>query len=293
MTSLLSQELSCLVQRVSDSISAGRAGPWLVSAWLLFTLMTATCGCRQENPAELEPRDASSTQSTELQGDTEGAEVTVDAGERTPDPATSEWDEQFVAVQAGEATLRLETTEVDTDSLEKLTALNGQLMDLLLDAGGVDDTSIALLNEIESLEHLRIRHSPISDDGLLRLQPDRLSSLRILNLPQATITHVGIQHLRSFPNLVQLRLGGPQLDDAAVQAIAKLPKLRSLHLIGPRLTDHALELLSEAPCLDSLYLDDCQLSDSAWEKLFSVKPNLHVHIDQAHHDRDPHGHAHQ
>ena len=89
---------------------------------------------------------------------------------------------------------------------------------------------------------------------------------------------------------MQLRLGGSQLDDAAVAEIARLPKLRSLHLIGPSLTDAALQELAKAPSLTSFYLDDCPLSDSAWELLFAVKPKLHVHIDQLHHDRDPHQH---
>jgi hypothetical protein len=40
----------------------------------------------------------------------------------------------------------------------------------------------------------------------------------------------------------------------------------------------------------NLYLDGAGVSDGAWERYFALHPEVHVHVDQAHHDRDPNRH---
>ncbi len=176
--------------------------------------------------------------------------------------------------------------------MSQLPQLDGKLSHLLIEAGGVDDASIETVAQVRGLVHLRLRECPIGNEGLARLVEARMSELQILNIPQSKCTADGIAQLASLPKLIQLRLGGQQIDDAAVAEIAKLPKLRSLHLIGPTLSDAALEKLSASPLLSTFYLDDCPLSNAAWQQLFAAKPKLHVHIDQAHHDRDPNQHDH-
>jgi hypothetical protein len=70
--------------------------------------------------------------------------------------------------------------------------------------------------------------------------------------------------------------------------------LRWLHLIDIPLTDAALQPIGELRNLESLYLDGARISDAAYDEFFRAHPNLHVHIDQHHHDRDPSrlGHSH-
>jgi hypothetical protein len=46
------------------------------------------------------------------------------------------------------------------------------------------------------------------------------------------------------------------------------------------------------PNLQSLYLDDSLVTETGWEWLFEEVPNLHVHVNQQHHDRDPQAHQH-
>ncbi len=205
--------------------------------------------------------------------------------------AESDWQSQFAAVRAGsDDTLLIAGQAITAEQLGRLPELDGALTQLLIDAGGVDEDHLPDITAVKSLVHLRLRECPIGDRGFEQLATSGLDALRILNVPQTRVTSQGIASLASLPSLVQLRLGGSQLDDNCVKEIAKLPKLRSLHLIGPSLTDAALAQLAHAPSLTSFYLDDCPLSDSAWEQLFTAKPNLHVHIDQQHHDRDPHRH---
>lgn len=174
-----------------------------------------------------------------------------------------------------------------------LPELDGQLEDLLLDAGGVTESQFQSIAQVQSLVHLRVRNASLSNEALVGfVEGGPWKELQILNLPQANISTPGIRALGRLPKLRQLRLGGPQIDNEAVGGIATLEGLRSLHLIGPSMNEQGLESLGQAPKLASLYLDECDLDDSAWTKLFEAKPNLHVHIDQFHHDRDPRKHKH-
>ncbi len=201
-----------------------------------------------------------------------------------------EFEAQFQAVLQGQTNqILLRDEPLTASQAERLAEVKERLFDLLLDAGLAENLPIeSSLTCLTHLQHLRIRSSSLTNNDILSLAKADLRELLILNLPQSKITAAGIRSMQAFPLLRQLRLGGEQLDDAAVTELAKLPSLVSLHLIGPKLSDKALDMLSEAPKLASFYLDDCELPDEAWIKLFEAKPNLHVHIDQHHHDRDPH-----
>ena len=195
---------------------------------------------------------------------------------------------QHAQVLRGEAiAIRLTHTKISGDQLGHLRAVSDKLLELQLDAGELNDASIESLTQLTALEHLRLRDSPITDAGIAKLDPRKLPNLRIINLPQSSLTAAGLEHLARFPKLVQLRLSAATLDDRAAEVLATFPILRSLHLIGPKFTDAALDQLAKAPKIASLYIDDCHLSDAAWERLFKAKPSIHVHIDQHHHDRDP------
>jgi hypothetical protein len=82
------------------------------------------------------------------------------------------------------------------------------------------------------------------------------------------------------------------LGNEVTREIATLPSLRVIHLIGVPVTDEGLKTLAEMPYLESLYLDDCAVTEAGWDWLFREHPHLHVHVNQAHHDRDPKRHEH-
>lgn len=195
---------------------------------------------------------------------------------------------QHSQVLRGESiAIRLTQEKISDDQLGQLGAVGDKLLELQLDAGELNDATLESLTQLTALEHLRLRDSPITDIGIAKLSPSKLPNLRIINLPQSSLTAAGLEHFARFPKLVQLRLSATQLDDRAAEVLATFPALRSLHLIGPKFTDDALDHIATAPKLASLYIDDCHLSDAAWQRLFKAKPNIHVHIDQHHHDRDP------
>ncbi|MEM6470700.1 MAG: hypothetical protein AAF802_14170 [Planctomycetota bacterium] len=159
------------------------------------------------------------------------------------------------------------------------------LEELILNGGEVSDVSMGLIAKLPHLRHLRLRRSAISDDGLRELATCR--TLQILNLPHADLSDRGLASLRDLPELRLLRLGGDRLTRNAADEIARLESLRQLHLIGVPIDDRGLRKLADLPKLQSLYLDGSAVSEAGWDWLFETHPDLHVHVNATHLDRDP------
>ena len=199
--------------------------------------------------------------------------------------------DQIAAVRAGEAhtvVAALPLTDAEWASLSGLAGLR----ELVLERGRADDGRAEILATLTGLERLVLRESPLSDAGFRRLAECHM--LRDVNVPQAACTAAGVRALAALPHLRSLRLGGAHLTGPEVcEAVASLSQLRSLHLIDVPIGDDGLAALQRLPGLWNLYLDGSGVSDEAWERYFQSCPRVHVHIDQAHHDRDPHGHLHE
>jgi hypothetical protein len=199
--------------------------------------------------------------------------------------------DQIAAVRAGEAHRVVAAAPLTDAEWESLRGLAG-LRELVLEQGGADDGRAEILATLTGLERLVLRDSPLTDAGFQRIA--ECHTLRDVNVPQAACTTAGVRALAALPHLRNLRLGGPQLAGVEVcEAIASLHKLRSLHLIDVAIGDDGLAVLERLPGLWNLYLDGAGVSDEAWERYFQGCPRVHVHIDQAHHDRDPRGHLHE
>jgi len=212
------------------------------------------------------------------------AESDADHGAGTGAPSIAS---QVATVRAGQTT-RIEADHPLSDAeWESLRGLGG-LRELILRAGVVDDSRADLLATLPAIERLVLRESPLSDAGFEAL--GRCATLRDLNVPQAACTAAGIHALRQLPRLQSLRLGGVGLARAGAEvgsAVAKLAHLRTLHLIDVPLGDEGLAAISGMPDFWNLYLDGAGVSEEAWGRYFESHPRVHVHVDQAHHDRDP------
>ena len=195
------------------------------------------------------------------------------------------FDAQAQAVREG-VSGRIEVREPLSDAdWQDLDGLAG-LEELVLEGGGLDDAGAERLATFPALMKLVARHAPLTDAGFASLA--RCTTLRDLNVPQAACTAEGIAALAALPNLRSLRLGSEQLQGEAVcEAVVALPKLRFLHLVDIEIGDAGLAVLERRPDLWSLYLDGAGVSDEAWGRYFQACPNVHVHLDQMHHDRDP------
>jgi Leucine-rich repeat (LRR) protein len=200
------------------------------------------------------------------------------------------WEDQIAAVQHGESD-RIEITQtlIDDQRLAQLSHVP-HLRELILDHTSITDAGLAPLLNLSELEHLRLRGARITDRGLREIC--RIPSLKRLNLPQADLTDAGLAELASLDQLELLRLGSPRVTNAGIEKIATLKSLRWLHLIDIPLTDPALQSIARLENLESLYLDGARISDDAYEEFFRLRPGIHLHVDQKHHDRDPHRTSH-
>ncbi|MFM8802401.1 MAG: hypothetical protein ACKOK8_00575 [Planctomycetia bacterium] len=199
--------------------------------------------------------------------------------------------DQIAAVRAGKADRIVATRPLTDAEWESLRGASG-LRELVLEQGWADDGRAEILATLTGLERLVLRHSPLGDAGFRRLAACR--DLRDLNVPQAGCTAAGVRALAALEGLRSLRLGGPRLAGPEVcDAVVAIEQLRSLHLIDVPIGDDGLAVLGRLPTLWNLYLDGAGVSDAAWERYFEACPNVHVHVDQAHHDRDPHRHPHE
>jgi hypothetical protein len=194
---------------------------------------------------------------------------------------------QVEAVQRGiSATIHVESQALADEDLASLARLAG-LQVLLLDNAGnsISDRGCERLRGMAHLIHLRIRGGSIGDDGLAHLA--RLPQLKILNLPHCRATDRGLAILAPMPRLSQLRLGSDRITDAGLKELHRFSALTQMHLIGAPITDAGLEEFARLDKLESLYVDDSRVTDEGLERLFRARPDLHVHINQQHHDRDP------
>ena len=180
--------------------------------------------------------------------------------------------------------IRLQQTLVRDGDLESLRDLAG-LRELLLESSELTDEGLEVLAELGQLEHLRIRGGRVGDLGLQHVS--RCRRLRFLNLPQGQFSDRGLAALGQLTELELLRFGSPHVTDAGLAYLRALPRLRFLHLIGVPLTDAALSEVEQMSRLESCYLDEIPVSDQAVTRLLTARPQLHLHLDQKHHDRDP------
>jgi hypothetical protein len=216
--------------------------------------------------------------------------VAVGCGPVRPDAVTSgdpvatvAWQVRRVReARTGRVVASEPLTNADWESLRGLRGLR----ELVVLAGRADDDRADIIASLPDIERLVLRESPLSDEGF-RAVASRLT-LRDLNVPRAGCTAAGVRALAALPRLRSLRIGGARLAGTDVCAAAVgLPALRTLHFIDIPVGDDGLAVLAGRPDLWSLYLDGAGVSDGAWDRYFAACPHVHVHLDQAHHDRDP------
>lgn len=207
---------------------------------------------------------------------------------RGPQEAT--WEEQVAAVRQGEANSIHLTSESITD--QQLQDLRGlmNVRELKLEGGNVTAAGLAVLADLPQLEVLWLRGSRV--DNLAAEQIANNRNLRRLNLPAAEFDDAGLAHLVNLPQLEQLRFSSRRVTAHGLASLGRAMSLRWLQLIDVPLDRAALREIAKLDKLESLYLDDVAVDESALEAFFAARPDVHMHVDQQHHDRDPRWHTH-
>lgn len=216
-------------------------------------------------------------------------EIATDSKEKTKEQEMG-WATQIQSVREGLTDSIEITTSAVTDTQFIDLAEQGELRRLILDQGAITDASAPTLGTLKKLLLIKLRNCPLTDSSASVFR--ELESLQFLNVPQAEFSVSGLKALAGHPNLRQLRISGTLLNDDACELFNELPELRFLHLIGPKITAVGIEHLTKIEKLQSLYIDDCPAPDADWEVFFKLRPDVHVHLDQHHLDRDPAKHAH-
>jgi Leucine-rich repeat (LRR) protein len=109
----------------------------------------------------------------------------------------------------------------------------------------------------------------ITDADLERI--GRINSLRKLNLAHTKITDVGIGHLKSLENVVELNLYYAEyITDTSLAHLRGWKRLEVLNLRGVRLTSQAFEHLSQLTTLRSLDISFTEVEDDGVEQLSSL-----------------------
>jgi hypothetical protein len=260
------------LRRRSTWRGVAKPGRFTNTVALVTTLLLAAAGCDSS---------VSSRPSTRPQS--------MPAETRPSEPSIAE---QADAIRGGNGDrIQIEFTPITDDDLAALRGLE-RLEVLMLDhpQNHVSAEGLRTLATLPNLMHLRIRGVAIDDQGAEAI--GGMNRLKILNLPQSELSDTGIEKLKSLENLVQLRIGSSKLTDDGIAHLKDFASLARVHLIDVPITDRGLAVFEKMPKLESLYIDGGNVSDSAYEKLFAAQPKLHVHVDQAHHDRDPRPHEH-
>jgi len=190
-------------------------------------------------------------------------------------------------LKSQEAVARLDALTINDEMLSKLCAIE-RLTTIQVDTESVSMETIKKLASMPLLEQLHLRGAEITDEMVAELAKSK--TIWLLNLPNTKLTPEGIERLAEMPVLRQLRLGIIDGDNRHGRSVSKIARLRAIHLIGVGVTDEGLRSIAHMPNLESLYLDDAAVTDTGWLWLFQENPQLHVHVNQLHHDRDPNKH---
>ncbi|KAA5539308.1 hypothetical protein FYK55_24690 [Roseiconus nitratireducens] len=244
--------------------------PWFVFLAALLLATGLVCGCDRPEPASppVPPPEPDLAQQLAL-----GRSL-----QSSGDAASGKAGSGKVGI------VELRETAVDDAMLQQFREDDDWVKTLILDAGQVHDEGAAAIARLPNLRHLRLRHSPLTDQALQELAGQ--STLQILNLPQSDATAAGVGALARLPALRSLRLGGERLGPETAEAVASIATLRSVHLIGVPINDAGLKKIAALPKLRSLYVDDSRVTSDGWDWFFEHHRQVHVHVNQKHLDRD-------
>lgn len=99
----------------------------------------------------------------------------------------------------------------------------------------------------DTLEHLDLSHSNITDDDLWHLR--NLPGVMCLHLSHTSITNAGLEHLAGV-RITLLRLGDTQISDDGMDALAEIKIDKGVDLSGTEVTQEGVEYLkSKCPNL--------------------------------------------
>jgi len=109
----------------------------------------------------------------------------------------------------------------------------------------------------------------------------RFQLLETLGIANTKITEKGIAKLSSLPNLIDLQIGGPLLDDKTLSVVSKLEKLHSINLRDTeKVTAAGVTKLAAIPGLESLTLRNLKVGPELIGAVSEIKQLRQLYVDE-------------
>jgi hypothetical protein len=124
-----------------------------------------------------------------------------------------------------------------------------------------DDELIPVVAKLETLHHLELGDTPLTDAQVKQLAP--LKELRTLRAEYSDITNTGARALRKFPHLRELALSCSHVDPPGFREIAENSGIEVLELTG--IEDDDLDALRGLSRVRDLRLNGCNITGAGIE----------------------------
>jgi Leucine Rich Repeat (LRR) protein len=146
---------------------------------------------------------------------------------------------------------------------------NGNLISASLNSTSNLDAAI---NEIQRVETLQILWMSDATVGQKQLQSlSSLPKLWQLKLLHCEVKNNDLAVIKDFPSLIELDLVNSSVDDSALTALDGATKLERLRLDKTKVTDRAVKLLQTLPNLHHLYLKSTVVTDDSMKELGKIE----------------------
>lgn len=183
-----------------------------------------------------------------------------------------------------------------------ITELAGlkSLSEVYLAGSLVDDTALARIAEIPTIEKLRIAKTSVSKEGLVHLtklpleeldvsecskiddsalEPiGKITSLKKLNLWRDAVGDTGMAYLKDLTNLEWLNVDNTQLSDAGLKSFAGFSKLTFLHLGSTSVSDAGMPDILPLKSLKDLKVSRTAVTETGVQPLQKAIPKLDVQL---------------
>ena len=123
------------------------------------------------------------------------------------------------------------------------------------------NSDLAPLSHMESLTHLELQGTPVSDEGAALVA--KLPNLQALNLNQTRISGLALDTLQSIHSLVDLSLAGTRVGDKDLRHMAEMPQLALINLADTDVSGPGLQHLRKLTNIKELDLSGLPMRDKA------------------------------
>ena len=172
--------------------------------------------------------------------------------------------------------LSVKATRVTDDGLLQHISQLSESQGLLLAYLNISDASLLALESVVWLERVNLRHTSITNDGIVNFVSGKTHTLRRLNLSNTVISDAALAECLPHSQLASLSLIDTSITDAASKACAGSEWLADLRLNLTDITDDGARHLANCVHLKNLELFRTKVTDTGLVWLSDTVSNILV-----------------